>query len=164
MADPLTIATSIAGLLTLTGSIHQALSSFIEKFEHAPKSARTILMEVSITREALSAMSSLIEKFLQVPRERRAMVRLDLITLTVSHAVMAFSDLELLLSRWPELSKIPISFGTRLRWARQDDKASQLVRRLQEARFSLSLVLNIFQRYALCPIPFFSSFFHSFFQ
>jgi hypothetical protein len=145
MSDPLSIAASIAGLITLAGAIYTSVNSFIQRIEDAPKFAHTPVREVSVMRVTLAAMSDLIDMFLTQASERKAMVQLDCLILTVTHTVMAFSDMEEFLSRWPAIEKLSYRTLQRIRWSFEEDKAQKLITRLTEARTGLSLVLNIFQ-------------------
>jgi hypothetical protein len=102
-------------------------------------------MEVSIMRMVLTATSDLINQFMELPSARRAMVQLDCLILTVTHAVIAFSDLETFLSAWPAIEKMSYSPLQKIRWSLQDDRAQRLIEKLRDTRIGLSLVLNIFQ-------------------
>ncbi|KEY73482.1 hypothetical protein S7711_07506 [Stachybotrys chartarum IBT 7711] len=145
MADPLSIAASVAGLLTLAGGIYSFLSDVIDSIETAPQAFQRFLSEVSLTQMTLASMSDIITAFLDIPMSRRAMLQLDHLVLAVTSAVLTLSDLELFLSQWPALSRSSISPLTRMRWSRQENKAAKLLERLRETRVALSLVLNVLQ-------------------
>ncbi|KAF4969830.1 hypothetical protein FSARC_2988 [Fusarium sarcochroum] len=145
MSDPLSISASIAGLITLSTVVYQTLSDFADKVDKAPKSTQEILYAVAEMRLALNSISELVESFHKISPRRKAMVQLDHLVIALSRAVMTFTDLELFLSNWPEISAMQSSAWKRIRWALQEDKATRLVKKLSENKTSLLLILNILQ-------------------
>ncbi|KAH8666239.1 P-loop containing nucleoside triphosphate hydrolase protein [Ilyonectria robusta] len=145
MSDPLSLSASIAGLITLSTAVYTTLSNFADRVERAPKSTQEILHAVAEMRLALTSVSGLIDTFQRIPPRRKAMVQLDHLVICVSQAVMTFTDLEMFLSNWPEISMMQSSAWKRIRWALQEDKATRLVKRLSENKASLVLILNILQ-------------------
>ncbi|CAJ0544356.1 Ff.00g035750.m01.CDS01 [Fusarium sp. VM40] len=145
MSDPLSISASIAGLISLSTVVYQTLSNFADKVDKAPKSAKEILYAVAEMRLALLSMSGLVDKFSRISARRKAMVQLDHLVISLSRAVMTFTDLELFLSDWPEISSMQSSAWRRIRWAMKEDKATHLLKRLSENRMALIFILSILQ-------------------
>lgn len=146
MSDPLSLSASIAGLITLSTAVYTTLNDFADRVERAPKSTQEILHAVLEMRLALTSVSGLIDSFQRIPPRRKAMVQLNHLVFCVSQAVMTFTDLEVFLSNWPEISMMQNSAWKRFRWALQEDKATRLVKRLSEDKASILLILNILQR------------------
>ncbi|KAI2640770.1 P-loop containing nucleoside triphosphate hydrolase protein [Hypomontagnella submonticulosa] len=144
MADPLSIAASVAGLIALSGSIYSALSAHVSRANsNTPQSAYTLLLTVLEMRSALISVSSLVTSFLSVPPERRALVQLDHLIVCLTQSVLTFSDLEAFVGTWPE--DIQSSRWKRWRWTFQGDKFAILNTKIQDHKLSLNLVLNILQ-------------------
>jgi hypothetical protein len=154
MSDPLSISASIAGLISLSTVVYQTLSNFADKVDKAPKSAQEILYAVAEMRLALVSMSELVDKFSRISARRKAMVQLDHLVISLSRAVMTFTDLELFLSDWPEISSMQSSAWRRIRWAMKEDKATHLLKRLSENRMALIFILSILQRYVTIEYPY----------
>lgn len=145
MSDPLSISASIAGLISLSTVVYQTLTNFADKVDRAPKSAQDILHAVTEMRFALVSMSDLVDRFSRISARRKVMVQLDHLVISLSRAVMTFTDLELFLSDWPEISSMQSSAWRRIRWAMKEDKATHLIKRLSENKIAFVLILSILQ-------------------
>jgi len=142
MADPLSIAAGVAGLLSLSATAYSALSTFLADTKNAPKAAHDILLEVSEMRLALTSTADLLTTFHGVPRVRKKMVQLEHLVLVLTQTFDTFSDLRSLLARF---SHIPQSLWTRIKWAWLQSRTNDMVKRLRSHKASISLVLNILQ-------------------
>jgi len=145
MADPLSIASGVAGLLALSGAAYSALSTFLANTKNAPRAAHEILTEVSEMRLALFSASKLLGTFDRVPQSRKKMVQLEHLILVLTQVFDTFSDLQHLLARF---SHIPKTLWARVRWAWLHSRTNDLMQRLRSHKSSLSLILNILQWYA----------------
>ncbi|KAI0509384.1 P-loop containing nucleoside triphosphate hydrolase protein [Xylaria bambusicola] len=143
MADPLSIAASVAGLIALSGSIYKIVGDFVERAAHPPQSAHALLLSVSEMRMVLKSVSDLIDDFLKYPPKRRALVRLDHLIICLTQAVLSFSELEKFVNPWA--TRTQRSLWQRWKLASQDERISRFNTRLQENKLSISLVLNILQ-------------------
>ncbi|KAK4444564.1 P-loop containing nucleoside triphosphate hydrolase protein [Podospora aff. communis PSN243] len=137
MADPLSIAASVAGLLATSGKICSALSTFISGVVDAPQSARDVLTTVEEMRAALEMVQGLIDALSTLPSQRRVLLRLDLITITFSSCVLTMSELESMVS-----SCFKDGVMHRLRWAWAEKKILKLLPRLESQKASLSLMVT----------------------
>ncbi|KAI0024993.1 hypothetical protein F4780DRAFT_488879 [Xylariomycetidae sp. FL0641] len=144
MADPLTIATSVAGLLSLSGSMCSHLSTFVQKVVDAPESTHSLLLAVSEMHMVMSSVSDLIQGLTDCPPGRRAMIQLDHLTLALTRTVITASKIDQFLDRW-KISYDPTEFRrlNRIRLALAQGKANGLTTRLNNNLTSISLVLNI---------------------
>jgi cell division control protein 24 len=138
MADPLSIAASVAGLLTTAGKICSVLSGFVGAVADAPHSARAALGAVEEVRVALEAVRGLIDTVSGLPSRRRRLVRLDYIRITFANCVLTLSELEALVCA--EGGSGPMH---RLRWAWGEKKALRLLPRLESQKASLSLMVTV---------------------
>ncbi len=143
MADPLSIAASVAGLLATAGKICLVLSQFIGAATDAPQSAQAALNAVEEVRSALDMVKGLIDTITNLPSARRMLVRLDHIAITFSHCVLTLSELESLVC-------FKDGMMHRLRWAWGEKKVMRLLPRLESQKSSLSLMVTVLLWYALC--------------
>ncbi|KAM5350063.1 hypothetical protein ACJ41O_006568 [Fusarium nematophilum] len=136
MADPLSIAASVVGLLGAAGKICTTLSSFVGSAIDAPASARTALVTVEELRFALEMVKQLVETISSLPARRRQLVRLDHIGITFSNCIITLSELE---------SLVCFKDGTmhRLKWAWGEKKVLILLPRLESQKSSLSLMVTV---------------------
>jgi hypothetical protein len=143
MSDPLSIAASIAGLITTAGYIVAALSAFAG----APQSARDALQAVREIRLLLTSASSIIDRISERPPELRALIRLDHIAITFASCVLTMSELEsLVCGTSKEDDELPGSGSVlyRSRWLWIEKRVLRLLLRLESQKSSLSFMLNVF--------------------
>ncbi|KAI1492988.1 hypothetical protein F5X96DRAFT_294160 [Biscogniauxia mediterranea] len=145
MADPLSIAASVAGLLGLSGAIYTQLSGIVQQYRDVPQSAHQLLLAVSEMRVVVASVSELVDGLMQCPPRRRAMVQIDHLILVLTETVMALSEIEQFLERWSALYDPKRSRYWRIRLVAVENKANKLVERLKGNMASMSLVLNILQ-------------------
>ncbi|KAK4103378.1 hypothetical protein N658DRAFT_505735 [Parathielavia hyrcaniae] len=94
MADPLSIAASVVGLLTTAGRICSVLSNFIGAAADAPKSAQDALSAVDEVRSVLAMVEGLLATISNLSSRRKMLVRLDHIRITFTNCVLTLSELE----------------------------------------------------------------------
>ncbi|KAI1497025.1 hypothetical protein F5X99DRAFT_43314 [Biscogniauxia marginata] len=145
MADPLSIAASVAGLLGLSGAIYTQLSGFVQQYRDVPQSAHQLLLAVSEMRVVVTSVSGLVDGLIQCPPRRRAMVQIDHLILALTQTVMTSSEIEQFLGRWSVLYDPNKSRYWRIRLVAVENKAIKLVEKLKGNMASISLVLNILQ-------------------
>lgn len=143
MADPLSIAASVAGLLTLAGSLYKQISIFTNGIQGVPQSAFALQLSVFEVRLALDSISGLMDSFLDVPPRRRAMVQIDHLVICLTQLVLVFDELEDFVRTWPE--DIQFSRWKRWRFFAQDEKMTRLNSKIQQQKTSINLVLNVLQ-------------------
>ena len=137
--DPLSIIA--AGILAAAAKITSSLTAFLDRERKAPKTARSIVAEVTELRICLAQLSPFLHDTEAVPRSRRAAISVESVVVISTSCVMNLSDLEKMLDSF-ELNE-PLSKITKLRWARQEQKINTLVSRIRESRNSLNLILTI---------------------
>ena len=86
MGDPLSVAASITGLLTLAGQLYIALDGFITNVRDAPSLARTVYSEIHSFRNSLNALHALLSDPGFCRSRRASLVSAD-------HVVVSFVSL-----------------------------------------------------------------------
>ncbi|KAF4457352.1 cell division control protein 42 [Fusarium austroafricanum] len=138
MADPLSIAASIVGLLAAGGKVCEVLSTFINSTVDAPNSAAAALQNVEHMNLTLHSIQSLIDSLDTIDRSRKSLIQLDHLSIVVTHAVLTISELESIICREDSLMN-------RLRWVWNEKKVLTLLPRLETQKTSLSLMVTILQ-------------------
>jgi len=142
MADPLSIAASVAGLAAIAGKVTKIMWDFVSGIDDAPQSARSVLNTVNETKLTIEAIQHLIETIASVSSWRRTMIRLDHLALTLSNCILTLSELE---------SVVVVANGIleRINWIRAESKVARLVPRLESQKTSLALIVTVLQWYLL---------------
>ncbi|KAF4811511.1 Cell division control protein 42 [Colletotrichum siamense] len=94
MADPLSIAASIAGLLAAAGKVYTVVSGFIDSTANAPQSAAATLEAVGEIKLALSSVQSMIESLHHLSASRKGLIQLEHLAIIITNAVFTLSKLE----------------------------------------------------------------------
>ena len=136
MADPLSIAASVVGLLAAAGKICSVLSGFVSSVIDAPQSARDALAAASELRLVLEMVQGLLDVMSGLPSNRKMLVRLDHIAVTFANCVLTLSELESLLCLKDDLLH-------RLKWVRTEKKVLRLLPRLESQKASMSLMVSV---------------------
>jgi hypothetical protein len=137
MADPLSIAASVAGLLGTATKIYSVLSDFISTVVDAPNSARSTLTAIEEMKLALESVKQLIDTVSSLPSKRKAMIQLDHLTITFSHCILTLSELESLVCF--------DGFMRRLKWTWEEKKVLRLLPRVESQKTSLLLMMTVLQ-------------------
>ena len=140
MADPLSVAASVAGLLSLAGTVYSALDSFISDVRGAPSFARDIQSEVNAFRNLLTALHSFLDSS-QFQPQRAALIPAEYMVLSCTDAVLLFSEIESVIL--PLARSSTLKFVDKTLWTRKKSKILKLISRLQWQKSTLSLQLNI---------------------
>ncbi|KUJ22170.1 uncharacterized protein LY89DRAFT_395334 [Mollisia scopiformis] len=145
--DPITITTSIFGLLKATETIAGYLGPYVSAARDTSQIVRQVHSEVVYTRTTLLALEGLIKNISSVPVRRAALIQVDQLVAVFTDGVLLFSELEASLPSPPSAesstSRLPIL--SRLKWARKESTFTSLFTRLQGFKGSISLMLTILQ-------------------
>ena len=140
MADPLNIAAGVIGVVTAAAQISSILIKFTKSTISAPQQAQVVLIEVS----DISGILSVLQSFLLGPnspsKSRTSLLKVEKLVAIVSGCVLTFTELEKLID---EMKTGDMDILDRLKWVRKESAIVDLIRRLQNHKASLSLVLNI---------------------
>lgn len=137
--DPLSITTSILGILTAAVQVTAVLG----KIKDAPKSIEDILIETEHIKLVFRALQTFIDRAYTVPRERAALIQLDDVVAILTRTVIVFSELEPIITKISS-QKRPSSLRL-LTWMRLESGVVRLVNQLQRHKASLTLLLQIIQ-------------------
>ncbi|KAI8712442.1 hypothetical protein NCS52_01342400 [Fusarium sp. LHS14.1] len=138
MADPLSIAASVVGLVAAAGKVYGVLSNFVFTAADAPSSAASVLETVEQMKLTLSSVQSLIDSIETLDPSRKALIQLDHLSIVITHSVLTISELESLVCPKDGLMH-------RLRWAWSEKKVLGLLPRLESQKSSLSLMVAVLQ-------------------
>jgi hypothetical protein len=133
--DPLSIAASVAGLLTVACKLSSVLYGLIM----AGHDASQAISRVSAEIRAMSPIFLQVQDFVLNGEDgaRRSMISLrDLVT-TLTGCVLVFSELE------KHISEVEKSPG--IMWAKKEPETKVLMEDLQRHKLSLNLMLSIIQ-------------------
>ncbi|KAF4994839.1 hypothetical protein FGRMN_5528 [Fusarium graminum] len=138
MADPLSIAASVVGLMGAAGKICGVLSKFINSTVDAPNSAAAALQDVEHMNLTLYSVQSLVESLDSISASRKRLIQLDHLSIVITHSVLTISELESIICRDDGLMN-------RLRWGWNEKKILDLMPRLETQKSSLSLMIAVLQ-------------------
>jgi len=147
MADPLSIAAGVIGLLATSTKIVKTLSDVCASISDAPESARSVLVAVETTKLSLNSIKDLFDTIATLPPERKALIRLDHIAVTCSQCVLTLSELEELVCK--QLLKNGGSLFDRIRWSWGEKRVLSLLPRLESQKNCIALMISVLQWYSL---------------
>ncbi|KAM0426057.1 hypothetical protein ACHAPT_008688 [Fusarium lateritium] len=147
MADPLSIAASIAGLLSITGQIAKSLSPYVSAAKETPQVTAHVCSEVQSTQVILAGLQDLTQNLGAVQARHAALVGVHQVVTIFTDGVLLFSELEAAVRSLPprEGSHQRLPLRARLQWARKESTFSTLLIRVQGFKISMSLILAILQ-------------------
>ena len=94
MADPLSIAAGIVGILGAATRVSIGLYHFVHAFKDAPLQARAVLTEVNETRGILLQLQDFTSGRTFAAASRTSMLKVEHIITVISGAIFTFSNLE----------------------------------------------------------------------
>ncbi|KAL8855577.1 MAG: hypothetical protein Q9178_007808, partial [Gyalolechia marmorata] len=97
MADPLSFAAGLIGVVTAAAQISSLLIQFTQSSKDAPQTARTVLSEVDDISGILSHLQSFLLGDQSSDRSRTQLLQVDQVVTIMSGCVLTFSELEQLL-------------------------------------------------------------------
>lgn len=143
--DPLSVTASVVGLVLAADQVKSILLQLINGLNDPPNLTRNVMDEI----HSITSVICSLQKFLpdearaSESRSRKGLIHVDHLIITLTGCVRTFSDLQ------KEISDLKSGDGMnaldRFKWARKEDIIIQILRRLQEHKSSLALMLNILQ-------------------
>ncbi|KAK3357849.1 hypothetical protein B0T25DRAFT_540378 [Lasiosphaeria hispida] len=145
--DPLSVAASIAGLLSAAGAVAKVLGPYIAAARDTPKIAVQVNSEVQSATIILSALQSLARNMASVRAQRAAIVQIDHVVAVLTDGVLIFSELEATVGSLSlgDFSITRLALRSRLQWARKEAEFTSLLARLGGFKSSIALILDVFQ-------------------
>lgn len=143
--DPLSVTASIVGILAVEAKTGKLLQVTISSTRDVPHILTPLACEVHEVEAALSPLQILLADLSLTPTHRAALVQVDHLIVTLTQAVLTFSDLETAVAPFltPRGGNVPLR--TRLKWTRAESQCTKIVERLQRHKASISVMLNILQ-------------------
>lgn len=141
MADPLSVAAGIVGLITAAAQISQILSNVISKARHAPEECRQVRGEIDDIRNVLGQLQLFVTGANRASRTRTSLIMVDQVVATLAACVTTFSDLDVFAESLQ--SENDLGILDRLRWISKDKDLKSIRGRLQTHKSSLTLMLTI---------------------
>ncbi|RTE70512.1 hypothetical protein BHE90_015085 [Fusarium euwallaceae] len=147
MADPLSIAASIAGLLSTTGQIAKFLGPYVSAAKETPQITAHVYSEVQSTQVILAGLQGLTQNLGAVQARHAALIAVHQVVTILTDGVLLFSELEAVVRSLPprEGSDQRLPLRTRLLWARKESTFTPLLTRVQSFKSSMTLILMILQ-------------------
>lgn len=139
--DPLSVAASVVGLLSVATKISQQLRTFWTGVSGAPKSAQNVLLEVSTISACLNKMQSFLLGTAEISRSRTSPLMVEQVLVCLADCVSTFSELEEILDNLGATQR-PMRKVDQFRWALKEGAISKNLLRLQAAKLSLNLMLT----------------------
>ena len=141
MADSLSIAASIVGLLTAALQVSQVLNDTIKKARHAPDDCKRLKGEVDEIRNMLGQLQLFILRVNHASRSRTSLLMVDQVVAILSSCVLTFSDLQVFAEGLQ--SEAAMGILERVRWMSKETELKAMLSRLDKHKSSLSLMLII---------------------
>jgi cell division control protein 24 len=148
--DPLSIAASIAGLLSAAGQVGKLLGPYIDAARETPKIIVQVHSEAQSVALILTALQELSQKLGSVSLSKYArLVQLDHLIAVLTDGVLLYSELESTAASLPAIGpgNLAPSLLAKFQWTRKEAALTGLVTRLQGFKSSITLILMILQRY-----------------
>lgn len=141
--DPLSVTASIVGILCAAAKVSSVLNTFVRNTKGAPKLAQAVLVEVNSLSAVLGQLQNYLLGAASSSKSRSSLILVEQVIVTLAECVTTFSELEDVL----ETGRIENDFKLldRMKWAMKESKISDIQRRLQSNKTSLTLMLTILQ-------------------
>ncbi|KAH7226970.1 Pleckstrin homology domain-containing protein [Fusarium oxysporum] len=146
MSDPLSVATSIAGLISITVEAVKFLSPYVSAAKETPQVAAHVYSEVQSTQVILMGLQSLTKNLGSVKVQHAALIGVNQVVAVLTDGVLLYSELH------KELQSLQAKDGAekvplrgRLQWVWKESTFVTLLNRLQSFKSSMTLVLMILQ-------------------
>ena len=146
MADPLSIAAGVTGIVTAAAKISSLLVDFMVSTKRAPEQARVIYVEISDINGIMSQLQSFLLGIKSLKSSRASLLQVDQVITTITSCVHTLSELEKLLD---DLKLEGMGVLECIAWARKEASIVKVIQRLQNHKASLSLMLSILNGYGV---------------
>jgi cell division control protein 24 len=151
MADPLSIAASLAGLLSITIELGKIFGPYVSAAKDTPQIALRVYSEIQSTQAILAGLQKLTGNLASTNIQHAALISVNQLVAILTDGVLIFSELEdLIQSLIPQGGagqRLPLL--VRLQWVREEGTLNSLLTRLQAFKSSMNLMLVILMRFVL---------------
>ena len=138
--DPLSVSASIIGVLVAAAKVSSVLITFAQNTKAAPKLAQTVLSDINGLSTVLSHLQTYLLGNTTPLKSRASLILVEQVIVTLTECVITFSELEDVLGTSKDMGVLD-----RIKWAMKESKISDIQRRLQSDKSSLTLMLTILQ-------------------
>ena len=138
--DPLSVSASIIGVLSAAAKVSSVLIPFAQNTKAAPKLAQTVLADINGLSTVLSHLQTYLLGYTTPSKSRASLILVEQVIVTLTECVITFSELEDVLGTSKDMGVLD-----RIKWAMKESKISDIQRRLQSDKSSLTLMLTILQ-------------------
>lgn len=138
--EPFSAASSVAGLIIAAGKIYSLLD-FISSVKNSPTTISDAKNEVKHAQLALCSLKRYLNNLASLNPKRTAMIQVDDLRVTLSDAMMAFSDFETLLLTLDNIARVKAF----IIWPKYGKEIEEHMVKVQRYKTSLALMLNILQ-------------------
>jgi len=147
MADPLSVAASVVGLITAAAQVSQVLTDVISKARHAPDTCRHVRNEVDDIRGVLAQLQLFITGVSMASRSRTSLIMVDQVVVTLAACVTTFSELDAFATSLQ--STIEMTIFDRLHWVSKEKDIKNMLAKLESHKLSLTLMVTILTWYVM---------------
>lgn len=149
--DPLSVTAAIVGILSAAAKVSSVLSTFVQNTREAPKLVQAVLAEVNGLSVVLGQLQTYLWGAANSSKSRASLILVEQVIVTLAECVTTFSELEDVLETGRVETDLRIP--DRVKWAMKESKVSDIQRRLQSNKTSLTLMLTILQWPAFLFFP-----------
>jgi hypothetical protein len=144
--DPLSVAASVAGLLTAAAKA-QALLEAISSVQNAPTTVRDAQRETRHTDIALRSLHRFLGR-LDPANERLEMIQVDELRVVLADAMLVFSSFESMLELLACMGRLRMSIS----WTKYTKQLDEHLGKLERYKSSLTFMLSILQWYETASV------------
>jgi hypothetical protein len=144
--DPLSVAASVAGLLTAAKEVSSAIDRIVTARRKGFKEIIAIKSTVDTLRSVLLQLQLLLLSRASINRERASLILVDEVVVTLTACVMTFSDLDGCMKGLEADQKLDLMDS--IRWASKDTELKSYLRDLEAHKTSLTLMMSILTWYS----------------
>jgi hypothetical protein len=137
-------AASIIGLVAIGLKVYVTLEGFVSTCKDAPEIAKVTRDEVRDFWYALHRLRPFVERTADITPLGAAATDAPQLSLTLGSCMITFSEVEKLLDRL--LPKAEMNYIGRIRWTVSGAGLTQLIKRIQQHKNTLNLLLTIWMR------------------
>ncbi|KAK3313232.1 Rho GTPase activation protein [Apodospora peruviana] len=141
MPEPLSVAAGIVGLVSTAVQITKIVTSVINKVRDAPEALLRIRTEVDDIRNILGQLQLFVTGTTRTTRSRTSLILVDQVVVTLAACVTTFSELDAFAHELKSETEVKVL--DRFRWASNDERIKQVLRRVESHKTSLGLMMTI---------------------
>lgn len=139
--DPLSVAASVAGLLTAAKEVSSAIDKIVKGRKKGSKEMTEIKSTIVTLRSVLLQLQLLLLSRASIDRERASLILVDEVVVTLTACVMIFSDLDGCMKGLESDQQFGLLDS--IRWAAKATELKGYLLNLEAQKASLTLIMNI---------------------